>query len=108
MPVPDVRCTKGRQAGTSTHQEKGWTLPHPSSFDMADVFALAHAISFREKCNALHHLKLYLDSIKDKKLNMIDAGSQSKHGEILLEHLAQQRHLGMFLDHLCRYNKHTN
>lgn len=67
MPVPDVRCTKGRQAGTSTHREEGWTLPHPSSFDMVGVvFALAYAISFREICTTLHHFTLYLDSIKDK------------------------------------------
>lgn len=57
MPVPDVRCTKGRQAGTSTHREKGRTLPHPSIFDTADViFALAYAISFKQICDALHHL----------------------------------------------------
>ncbi len=62
MPVPDVRCTKGRQAGTSTHQEKGWSLPHPPGFDMADVvFALDCAFSFKEICDALHHLKLNLD-----------------------------------------------
>lgn len=67
MPIPDVRCTKGRQAGTSTHREKGWILPQPSSFDMADVVsALANAISFKEICDALHQLKLNLDSINDK------------------------------------------
>ena len=63
MPVPDVSCTKGRQAGTSTHREKkkkkGWTLPHPSIFDMADVvFALAYTVSFKQICDVLHHLPL--------------------------------------------------
>lgn len=34
---------------------------------MADVvFALAYAISFKEICEALRHLTLNLDSVKDK------------------------------------------
>lgn len=45
MPVPDVICTKGRQAGTSTHQEKGFHT-HPVLIGMMLFFALAYAVSF--------------------------------------------------------------
>lgn len=49
VPIPDVRCTKARQAGTSTHwhKNKGWTLPHPGMFDMPDVFSFAHVVSVK-------------------------------------------------------------
>lgn len=66
MPVPDVRRTKEWQAGTSTHREKGWTLPHPSSFDMSNaVFAIAYAISFKEICDTLRHSTQNSCSMKD-------------------------------------------
>lgn len=65
MPVPDVICTKGRQAGTSTHQEKGFHT-HPVLIGMMLFFALAYAISFSEMCGALRHRELNLDDAKDK------------------------------------------
>lgn len=54
MPVPDVICTKRRQAGTSTHQEKGFHT-HPVLIGVMLFFTLACALCFEEMCDVLRH-----------------------------------------------------